>query len=83
MDECLPGQEEEEEEDEKEKEAAARDEKTTTATMATGCVDCCGQRAVCTSCPAPQARIPGEFTRARYNCRNSHLIFEIFIQKFS
>lgn len=64
MDECLPGQEDEEEEDG----AAAEDEATTRATMATGCVDCCGQRAVCTSCPSPhEARIPGEFTRASYN----------------
>lgn len=64
MDECLPGQEDEEEEDG----AAAEDEATTRATMATGCVDCCGQRAVCTSCPSsPQPRIPGEFTRASYN----------------
>lgn len=70
MDECLPGQEEKkekEEEDGEEVEAAAEDEATTRATMATGCVDCCGQRAVCTSCSSPRARIPGEFTRASYN----------------
>lgn len=62
MDECLPGQEDEEEK----AAAAAEDEATTRATMATSCVDCCGQRAVCTFCPSP---LPGTHPRRIHTCQ--------------